>query len=192
MPSLNLTSGRSLNSQVSGAIAFHDTASDSIDLQNPVFRQIVSRAVYQGMVKYFADRDGDPSPTLLPEPPAEPRARSNGDGTVPLSWSAPPFDSGNGLLGDAATGYRVYTSSNGLGWNNGTVVASTSWTDTSATLDTVRYYRITATNAGGESFPTQVLASRPSPEAATTVRRPRRCSGRSQSPLLGVPVHRAR
>jgi len=156
----------SYNNEMPGSLhemAFHDTYSDALDLQNPVFRMIVARAVYQGIVKYFAERDGDPGYTLLPEPPENLRVARNGSGTVTLAWDAPPSDSGDGLLGDPAAGYRVYRSADGLGFADGVDVSgggTTTYTDASVPAGTVAYYRVTAVNAGGESFPTETLAVR--------------------------------
>lgn len=159
----------SYNPEMPGALfemAFHDNATDSLQLQNPIFRQIVARAVYQGIVKYLAARDEDPNYTLLPEPPTNLRVRNDGTGKLALSWNAPPYNTGNGLLGDAATGYRVYRSLDGLGYDNGVTVTGTSYTDASVTPGTAYYYRVTATNAGGESFPTETLAARAAHGAA--------------------------
>jgi N-acetylmuramoyl-L-alanine amidase len=150
------------NPEMPGALfemAYHDNAADAACLRNPVFRQIVARAVYQGIVKYYAGRDGV-SYTLLPEPPVNLRVRHNGGGGVVAAWDAPPFSSHEGLYGDAATGYKVYRSTDGLGFDNGTAVTGTSYTDASVAAGTVYYYRVTATNAGGESFPTETLAVR--------------------------------
>jgi N-acetylmuramoyl-L-alanine amidase len=156
------------NPEMPGALfemAYHDNATDSLHLQNPIFRQIVARAVYQGIVKYFANRDGDPNYTLLPEPPTHLRIQNDGAGHVVLNWNAPPYDTGTGLLGHGATGYRVYRSADGFGFDNGVPLAgpgTTTYTDASAVPGTVAFYRVSATNAGGESFPTETLAVRAS------------------------------
>jgi len=150
-------------------IAFHDTPGDAEDLRDPRFRQICARAVYQGIVKYFADAVGNGNGIidvgevvdLLPEPPINFRAILNGSGGITLSWSAPPYNTGNNLLGDAATGYRIYQSTNGKGFANAIPTASTTYTISGGlTLGTVYYFRISATNAGGESFPTETLTVR--------------------------------
>jgi hypothetical protein len=60
-------------------IAFHDTEDpgDADDLREPVFRQIAARAVFQGIVKYFAGRD-ETQVHLSPEPPTRLVARNSG------------------------------------------------------------------------------------------------------------------
>jgi len=151
------------NPEMPGALfemAFHDNVTDAAHLRNPVFRQIVARAVYQGVVKYFAARDGDANYKLLPEPPTGFAVRNDGAGHIALTWVAPPSSAHSGLYGDAATGYRVYRSSDGLGFADGIPVVASAYTDTAVTPGQVIYYRVTATNAGGESFPTETLAAR--------------------------------
>lgn len=142
-------------------LGFHDTAGDAAWLKDPRFRIMAARAAYQGIVKFYnAHNPTDfPISTLLPEPPTNLRVTRSGPGSVTIAWNAPPFNTGNGLLGDAATGYRVYKSGNGKGFDNGTAVAGLSTTISGLTPGEVTYFRVTATNAGGESFPTEVLAA---------------------------------
>ncbi len=142
-------------------IAFHDTPADAAKLRDPVFRQIVARAVYQGIVKFYSSYYPGtfPNSTLLPEPPTNLRVVRSGPNSVTLSWNAPPYNTGDGLLGDAATGYKVYRSTDGKGFDNGTPVTGTSYTVTGLTPGQVYYFRVSATNAGGESFPTETLAA---------------------------------
>jgi len=147
-------------------VAFHDTEDpgDADDLSEPLFRQIAARAAYQGIVKYFADRDSTPV-HLLPEPPARLAARNTGSGQVTLSWTPPPCC--DGVVGDAATAYRVYRSSDGRGFDNGTQTTNTSLTLTGLSPGTLAFYRVTALNEGGESFPTPVVAVRTPAEGGT-------------------------
>jgi hypothetical protein len=143
-------------------IAFHDTPADAAKLADPEFRRICARAVYQGIVKFYNNNYPGtfPSAALLPEPPTTLRVIRAGATSVNLSWSAPPYNTGNNLLGDAATGYKVYRSTNGKGFDNGTVLGNVLTTTISGlTAGQVYYFRVTATNAGGESFPTEVLAA---------------------------------
>ena len=139
-------------------VAFHDTENpgDADDLKEPHFRQIAARAAYQGIVRYFADRDGT-GVDLLPEPPTTLLARTTAPGQVTVSWNAPPA---GGAGGDAAVSYKVYQSSNGRGFDNGTVANATSLTLTGVQPGELRFFRVTALNAGGESFPTPVVAVR--------------------------------
>ncbi len=140
-------------------IAFHDNPDDTDQLKEPSFELLVARAIYQGIVHYFEERDGVDL-DLLPEPPTHLAVRNVGAGMVRVSWHPSPTDT-IGLVGDAATGYRVYTSSNGIGWSNGVpVTGTTAYTITGLAPEQLLFVRVTATNDGGESFPTETLAAR--------------------------------
>jgi len=145
-------------------VAFHDTLEDAEALRNPQFRRIAARAMAEGVARYFASRDGV-ALALPPEPPTAVRIEQTAAGVVRASWSAPaPDDAG----GDAPTGYRVYVSSDGLAFDDGTDVDGTSYELSLATGEPV-YVRVTATNAGGESLPTRVVGARPSPSGQAQV-----------------------
>ncbi len=144
-------------------VAYHDHPTDTDALKEPAFEMLAARAVYQGIVKYFEQRDSIDL-TLLPEPPTRLAVQNVGGGQVRVSWFPPPA---GGVGGDAAgTGdpsgrpYRVYTSANGIGWSNGVNVATTAYTLTGLAPGQLVFVRVTATNAGGESFPTETLAVR--------------------------------
>ena len=136
-------------------IGFHDHPGDTDDLKDPRFNQLVARALYQGIAKYY-----NAGATLLPEPPQDPAVENLGGGSVRVSWKPPATDY-VGLRGHGATGYRVYTSEDGIGWSNGTPVGSvTEHTMGGLNAGQLLFVRVTATNAGGESFPTETLAVR--------------------------------
>jgi len=147
-------------------VAYHDNELDANSLVDPRFRDMVSRAVYQAVVKWwYHDHDGPSSTpainaTLLPEPPTHLAVRNLGDGTVRVSWRPPPSNSGNGLLGDPATGYRVQVSQDGLGFDEGTPTTSTQMDLTGLPVGAIRYVRVVATNQGGQSFPSEIGAVR--------------------------------
>jgi len=140
-------------------LAFHDTPSDALCLKDAKFRQLAARAFYQGIVKYFADRDGI-APKLLPEPPTHFMAQNDGAGGVILSWLPPPYNTGDDYLGDPATSYRIYISRDGRGFSD--ALETTRRAAAFARLDRggLYYFRVTALNEGGESFPTETLAVR--------------------------------
>ena len=142
-------------------VAYHDSATDQPSLLDPRFRDLVARACYQGIVKWwYYNADGPnatpiPSVTLLPESPTHVAVRQTAPGTVRVSWRTPPYNTGNGLLGDAATGYLVQMSRDGLGFSDGTATTNTYLDFTGLTIGGVYYFRVIATNAGGQSFPTE-------------------------------------
>ncbi len=136
-------------------VAYHDHPTDTDALKEPRFNQIVARAVYRGIVRYFETRDGIDLP-LLPEPPTHLAVRNLGEGRVQVSWRPPPTDT-PGLESDPPTGYRVYTSTDGVGWSAAALVSTTVCTLTDVPPGSLLFVRVTAVNDGGESFPTEVL-----------------------------------
>ncbi|MGC9393357.1 MAG: N-acetylmuramoyl-L-alanine amidase [Anaerolineae bacterium] len=139
-------------------IAFHDNPEDAQALKDPRFNQLAARAVYQGIVRYFEQRDAVDLITL-PEPPTHLRVQNLGGGAVRVAWQPSPTD-GAGLRGEAATGYRIYTSPDGFAWGAPVAVAGTAHTLTGLAVGQTLYVRVTATNDGGESLPTEVLGAR--------------------------------
>ncbi len=138
-------------------VAFHDNATDAAHLKEPLFRYLAARAISQGIIKYFADKAGV-APLLPPEPPPAVAALNKGGGVIEVRWRAPVPDAA-GVAGQAATGYRVYSSPDGLAWDDGVDVAGTSHQVT-LQLGQTRYFRVTSVNAGGESFPSDVVGAR--------------------------------
>lgn len=140
-----------------GEWLFHDSATDMAMYHDPKFRQIMARAIYQGIVKFWAARNGT-AVNLLPEPPRNFRCRAIGQDRVQLDWVAPETDA-QGIRGQAATGYKIYRSLHGKGFPAGLQIGNmTTHTVTGLEPGKVYYFRLSATNAGGESFPTEVLA----------------------------------
>ncbi len=138
-------------------VAYHDHPADAAHLKQPEFRRVAARAMLQGLIKYFAARDGQPV-HLPAEPPAALVARHAGGGRVEVKWAAPSVDALD-LGGHAATRYRVYESVDGLAWDGGSEVASTSFSVTLPAGST-RYFRVASLNEGGESFPSDVVGVR--------------------------------
>jgi len=137
---------------------FHDNKEDGDLILSPGFRNICGRATYQGIVQYFHQNvPGFDIGEHLPEPPTHLRAELAG-GQVMLSWNAPAADDGKGVLGGPATGYRVYRSMHGRAFDSGMAVEGTSLGLPLDAAGRANYYRVTATNAGGESLPSETLA----------------------------------
>jgi N-acetylmuramoyl-L-alanine amidase len=130
-------------------IAFHDNPDDAADEREPRWRRIVARAIYHAAAKYFAG----PGAVLVPEPPRDLVARGAG-GSALLSWTAPEGGGGS------PAGYRVYRSPNGLAFDGGTAVSGTSAEVAGVAPGSPTFFRVTAVNAGGESFPSGVAAVR--------------------------------
>lgn len=149
-----------------GEWIFHDSASDMVLYHDPKFRMMMARAIYQGIVKFWAAEKGAPA-VLLPEPPRNLRIEQLGPTSARLSWLAPETDAQN-IRGHAATGYKIYRGTHGRGFPAG---ISTGSPDTQYTVNDLvpgqtTYFYISATNAGGESLPTETLAVKTSTSAA--------------------------
>ena len=144
-------------------LAFHDAAADATEMKQPEFRRIAARAIYKGIVKFFNNRDGSPL-VFLPEEPTNVSAKNIGSNNIQISWAAPIF---GGTYGNAATAYKVYVSTNGKSFKDGIATAGTSFTF-NGNAQTIYYFKISATNAGGESFTSCVVAAK-TPIAGSTI-----------------------
>jgi uncharacterized protein (TIGR03382 family) len=137
-------------------VAYHDSERDAVYLREADFRRVAARAILQGLIKYFAKRDGKEI-HLPPEPPAA-VAALNKAGGVEVRWT-PPSTDGDDVGGQAATAYRVYQSEDGLGWDEGHETSGTTFA-LELPAGTTRYFRVAALNAGGESFPSETVGVR--------------------------------
>ncbi len=138
-------------------VAFHDAAADAVHLKEPGFRYLVTRSIAQGIIKYYADKDGV-APRFPPEPPTHVAALNQPGLMAKVQWRAPAVDT-QGVTGAVPTKYRVYQSADGLGWDDGVDSSSTSVT-VPITAGQARYFRIASVNAGGESFASEVVGVR--------------------------------
>jgi len=145
-------------------VGFHDTEAECLKMQDPKFRNLAARAIYQGLVRYFAEKDGT-EPVLVPEPPRALRVTATAPDRALVAWQAPASD-GEGVLGDAPTSYVLYRSADGRAFDNGTDVGSVTEAEVDVPPGVPSFFRVTARNAGGESFATPVLAVLPPPEGA--------------------------
>jgi hypothetical protein len=140
-------------------VAFHDNTEDTAMLLDPKVRDAVARSSIHGMVRFLNGLTGSTIPlAFLPDRPRDVQAVADGAGGVTVSWTAPQVGD---AYGDAPTGYRLYRSTNGYGFDSGTDVGnvlSTTLLDVPA--ETTTYFRIAAYNAGGESMPSMTVAVR--------------------------------
>ncbi|HET7376501.1 MAG TPA: N-acetylmuramoyl-L-alanine amidase, partial [Anaerolineae bacterium] len=139
---------------------YHDNLNDERAQRDPKFNLISARAIYHGLVAYWnTTQPGNVPLIFLPEAPTHLIVRNDGTGRVIATWQPGPTDN-TGTLGGAATAYRVYTSTDGFGWNDGLRTTQLIYTFTNLLPNQLIYVRVTGVNAGGESFPTPVLAAR--------------------------------
>jgi N-acetylmuramoyl-L-alanine amidase len=120
---------------------------------DPRFQFDISRAVYKGILRFVAASHGT-DVVIAPLAPQRLAARLEGDGRAVLTWH-PRHDPLEPTA--APAGYIVYRSTDGRAFDNGTFVPtprhSTDPIETGAPV----YFRVTAVNDGGESFPTPVV-----------------------------------
>jgi hypothetical protein len=138
-------------------LAFHDNPQDAELLRDCRVRQAMARASLHGIIRFLNTLPGSQVPlAFLPDTPRFVRATDLGNGEVQLAWEPPLADDARG---DPATGYVVYTSTNGYGFGNPVDVGNvTSTVLTGLTVGQPVYFRVAATNAGGESMPTEVVS----------------------------------
>jgi MYXO-CTERM domain-containing protein len=146
-------------------VAYHDTPSDAEQLGDPRFRKVVARAMAQGVARYFAERDGLPL-VLPPEPPAAVWVRNDGAGGLAVGWRGPDVAPG---AGDPADEWVVQVSSNGYGFDDGTVVAGTSHTLEGLEAGEAWFVRVLGSNAGGRSLPSQTVGAAVAPSGQASV-----------------------
>jgi hypothetical protein len=143
-------------------VAFHDSKVDAELMCDPRVRGAIARATYQGLIKFFRAVDGNTTgATALPAAVTGVHVESSEPGSATISWVTPLTST---YLGDAATGYRVYASLDGYGFDGGTAVAggdamSTTLTEFDPKL--THYFRVVAVNEGGESPGSEVIALLP-------------------------------
>ncbi len=149
-------------------LAFHDNETDAELLRDDRVRAAMARASLQGIIKFLHSLPGSTVPlAFAPDPPRNVRVSDAGGGAVTIDWDAPLSDEARG---DPATGYVVYQSTNGLGYGSPVVlgnVLSTTISDVPA--NEARYFRVAATNAGGESMPSEALVVRRPAEGTANV-----------------------
>ncbi|MBP3424107.1 MAG: xanthan lyase [Alistipes sp.] len=142
----------------------HQNLADMRLGHDPNFKFTVSRAIYKAMLRHISAQYNLPyCVTPLPVNSFS-TAPIDGDG-VKLSW-LPSMDSLESTA--TPTAYVVYTRKGDGGFDGGQVV-----TDTELVVrqqeDVIYSYRVTAINAGGESFPSETLAVCRRSDAAATV-----------------------
>jgi hypothetical protein len=120
---------------------------------DPSFRFTVSRAVYKGMLKFLAKRDGV-SYVVSPLAPRAFAISADGDGNYNLSWSA-TVDT---LESTAYPSYYLVEERIGDGAFRQIAKVNEPYYHVTVKDGHIHSYRIIAGNDGGVSFPSEVLA----------------------------------
>lgn len=120
---------------------------------DPRFKFVVSRAIYKGILRYISSQHDLPY-VVQPLPVAAFSACFDASGTTQLRWT-PTVDSLE--VTARPTGYVVYTRVDDGGFDNGRHV-DRPYLAVEQEPGRIYSYRVTAVNAGGESFPSETLA----------------------------------
>ncbi len=140
-------------------LAFHDNQEDAELLRDCRVRSAMARSCVHGIIRFLNSLPDSEVPLVFPpDTPRYVRAEDLGGGDILISWESPLSDEARG---DPAAGYVVYQSTNGYGFGDPVIVgAELSTTISDVPLGETRYFRVAATNDGGESMPSEVLAVR--------------------------------
>jgi hypothetical protein len=142
-------------------LAFHDNELDAQLLRDDRVRAAMARACVHGIIRFLNSLPDSGVPlAFAPDTPRYVRAEVADNGDVVISWLPPLSDEARG---DPATGYVVYQSTNGYGFGNPIILEDVlTTTITDLPVGETRYFRVAATNDGGESMPSEVVAVRKS------------------------------
>lgn len=132
----------------------HQNFADMRYGSDPRFKFLVGRAVYKGILKYISSQYDLPY-VVQPLPVEAFAAEFEGEDRVRLSWT-PVADSLE--VTAAPDGYVVYTRIDGGGFDNGSYTAEPRFL-AQQVPGALYSYKVTAVNAGGESFPSEILSA---------------------------------
>lgn len=130
---------------------------------DPNFRFTLARSLYKTILRFVNGNHSVPS-VVQPLPVSNFRIERNSSGGLRLSWIAEKDEQEPTAV---PTSYIVYTSEDGMGFDNGTVVYTSSF-DFEAKKGVNYCFKVAALNRGGESFPSETLAAYLSKSAHAT------------------------
>ncbi len=141
----------------------HQNPEDARLYSDPRVRFDASRAIYKGILRFLASQNGF-DPVVQPLPVTHMAAVQEAGG-IRVSWrpSADPLEP----TADADY-FVLYTRIEEGGWDNGRRTESDNVLLRGLPADTTYSFRVTAANAGGQSFPSETLSVRRSSGAVRT------------------------
>lgn len=141
----------------------HQNFQDMLLGQDPNFKFDLARSIYKTIARFINDMHGHPT-VIAPLAPENLSIQLNGN-QANITWTA-QLDSHEPTA--TPTRYILYTAIGDGGFDNGTTINKASAT---LTLEpgVVYRFRVTAANAGGESFPSETLAAVYEPQATQTI-----------------------
>jgi len=144
-------------------ILSHQNFSDMLLGHDPNVKFMLARSIYKAILKYIAFQHGSEY-VVHPLPVQNFAAILQHNGKVRLTWS--PTDD---MTEKTATpsGYIIYTKRNDTDYDNGVLVKNAQEYIKDIDDDVIYSFKITAVNAGGESFPSEELSVYKSSKEAT-------------------------
>lgn len=132
----------------------HQNFEDMKYALDPRFRFTVSRAIYKGMLKYFAYTNGCEY-VVQPLPVETFSCNFISEKKIRLQWEAVIDNLESTAAPDS---FVVYTRINDGGFDSGRLVAGNTY-EADIIPGKIYSFRVTAVNSGGESFPSEVLSA---------------------------------
>lgn len=142
----------------------HQSFPDMRLAQNPMGKFTIARSIYKTILRYVSSNHSKPY-VVQPLAPKGFAIEMQEQGKARLTWT-PQYDSTEPTA--TPTAYILYTAEGQGGFDNGQVVTTTSC---QVNLEPHKLYsfKVAAINPGGESFPSETLATLYSPNATKTV-----------------------
>lgn len=139
----------------------HQNFTDMKYGHDPLFKFTLARSVYKTVLRFVNFEHGTRQCTVQPLPVRQFSAQLSTDGNhVILSWQPTP----DSLESTAnPTGYVLYTQCGDEGFDNGTPLGNVTQYILPIARGKVYGFKLTAVNAGGESFPSETLAAYSAP-----------------------------
>jgi hypothetical protein len=133
----------------------HQNLADQKFGLDPRFRFAVSRSIYKGILKYLAYTEHRPY-VVQPLPVTDFAITPVSGKSIRLTWQ-PVIDTLEPT--SKPDRYRIYKRTGDNGFDNGIIVEKPSAEIELESYDTIFSFKVTAINAGGESFDSEILSS---------------------------------
>lgn len=130
----------------------HQSFPDMLLGHDPDFKFTLARSIYKTILRYEAEAHGEKA-VVAPLSPEDFSVTLDGQGNAVLNW-LPQRDKEEPSA--TPTSYNVYMAMGGFDYDNGRNIGQNSFIQ-HLERDLLYRFRITAVNAGGESFPTEEL-----------------------------------
>lgn len=130
----------------------HQSFPDMKMALDPNFRFTLARSIYKTILRYEAEAHGEKA-VVSPLSPTRFAIRLEDNGTATLTWSEQKDKTESSAT---PASYNVYTAMGGYDYDNGINTRGNSFS-VRLQPDLMYRFRITAVNAGGESFPSEEL-----------------------------------